>query len=59
MTIWQRLLITLIIMTLASLVAGLAWKNLFDAQIPSYLSGLVGGFTALAVWELLRKKRKR
>ena len=35
---WQRLLITLVTMLLTSLVAGLLWRWLFDADIPSYLS---------------------
>lgn len=59
MTIWQRLLITLIVLVLASFVAGLVWRDLFDARIPSYLSGIIGGITALAVWELLRGRPKR
>ncbi len=59
MTIWQRLLITLIVLVLASFVAGLVWRDLFDARIPSYLSGLIGGITALAVWELLRGRPRR
>lgn len=58
-TIWQRLLITLIVLVLASFVAGLVWRDLFDARIPSYLSGLIGGITALAVWELLRGRPRR
>ncbi len=59
MTIWQRLLITLILMVLASFIAGLAWRGLLGGQIPSYFSGLVGGIAALAIWELLRGGRKR
>lgn len=58
-TIWRRLLITLIVMVLASFVVGLAWRGMFDARIPSYLSGLVGGVTALAIWELLRTRPGR
>lgn len=58
MTFWQRFLITLIFLILASVVAGLAWRGIFDARIPSYLSGLIGGISALAVWELLRGKPK-
>lgn len=59
MTMWQRLLATLIIMVMASFIAGLAWRGMFDARIPSYLSGLIGGVTALAIWELLRIRPKR
>ena len=56
MTIWQRLLITLVVMVLASFLVGLVWRGMFDARIPSYLSGLVGGATALAIWEFLRAR---
>ena len=59
MTIWKRLLITLVIMVVASFLAGLAWRGMFDARIPSYLSGLIGGVTALAIWEFLRNRAKR
>lgn len=51
---WKRLLLTVIGMLLASVFVGLLWHTTFDARIPSYLSGLVGGITALALWEFLR-----
>jgi Na+/glutamate symporter len=53
--LWQRLLITLVAMLLTSFVAGLLWRGLFNANIPSYLSGLIGGITAVPVWELLKR----
>ena len=59
MTIWQRLLITLVFMVLASFIAGLVWRGMFDARIPSYISGLIGGVSALGIWELLRSRRGR
>ncbi len=54
MPLWQRLTITILAMLVASLVAGLVWRNIFDAGIPTYLSGIVGGLAALPVWELLK-----
>ena len=57
MTLGKRLLITLAAMVIASFVVGLMWRGTFDARIPSYLSGLVGGLSALAAWELLRSKK--
>ena len=51
---WKRLLLTVVGMVLASLVVGLFWRATFDARIPSYLSGLVGGMTALLLWEFLK-----
>ena len=55
MPIWQRLLITLGTMLLTSFLAGLIWHRLLDADIPSYISGLVGGVTAVPVWEFLKR----
>ena len=51
---WHRLLITLVAMLIASFVAGRLWLLAFDFAIPSYLAGLVGGVTAIPVWESLR-----
>lgn len=57
MAFWQRLLITLAAMVLVSFVVGLLWRWLFGAEIPSYLSGVVGGLSALPVWEFLKRVR--
>jgi len=54
MTLWKRALITVLAMVIASFLVGLLWRGVFDARIPSYLSGLVGGLSALAAWEFLR-----
>jgi hypothetical protein len=55
MTFGKRLLITLLAMLAASYVAGLIWKNTFNSLMPSYLAGIIGGLTALPVWELLKR----
>ena len=55
MPLWQRLLITLATMLLTSFVAGLLWRWLFGTDIPSYLSGVVGGVTAVPMWEFLKR----
>ena len=59
MPLWQRLLITLVTMLLTSLLAGLLWRSLFSTDIPSYLSGVIGGVTAVPVWELLKRVQIR
>ena len=59
MPLWQRLLVTLIAMVVASLVVGLIWQAIFGAQLPSYLAGVVGGLTALPVWEFLKRVRPK
>jgi len=56
MTLWKRVLITLLAMVIASFIVGLMWRGAFDARIPSYLSGLIGGLSALATWEFLRSR---
>ena len=42
-------------MLLTSVVAGLLWRWLFNTDIPSYLSGVVGGVTAVPMWEVLKR----
>jgi hypothetical protein len=55
MPFWQRLVITVVAMLATSFVVGLIWSNLFGVGLPSYLAGMVGGLTALPVWEFLRR----
>ena len=55
MVFWKRALITFLAMVIASFVVGLIWRTTFDARIPSYFSGVVGGITALVAWELLKR----
>jgi hypothetical protein len=59
MPFWQRLGLTVIAMLVASFIVGLLWRNLFNMPIPSYLAGIIGGVTALPVWELLKKIKKK
>lgn len=51
---WQKLLITLVAMLIASFAAGRVWLLAFDTPLPSYLAGVAGGLAAIPVWELLR-----
>lgn len=55
MVLWQRLLITVIAMLGTSFIVGLFWQSLFNAPIPSFLAGIIGGLTALPVWEFLKR----
>jgi hypothetical protein len=59
MPLWQRLLITLVVMVLASYLVGLLWQWVFGADVPSYLSGAVGGITAVPTWEFLQRIRPK
>jgi ABC-type iron transport system FetAB permease component len=59
MPLWQRLIVTLVAMVVASLVVGYVWWQIFDFELPSYLAGMVGGLTALPVWEFLKRIRRK
>ena len=56
MVMWKRFALTFVAMLVASLIVGFLWREAFDARIPSYLSGGIGGLAALASWELLKRK---
>lgn len=55
MPLWQRLVVTIIAMLAVSFIAGLLWKGMFDFALPSYAAGVIGGITALPVWEFLKR----
>ena len=59
MLLWKRLAVTILAMLIMSFVAGLVWRNVFDTSIPSYLAGMVGGLTAIPIWELVGKAGTR
>lgn len=59
MTLWVRLLITVFVMLAMSFLAGLLWRSALEAPMPSYLSGVVGGISALPIWELLKRFSKK
>ena len=55
MPFWQRALITLIAMLVVSFLVGYFWNNIFNFSLPSYVSGVIGGITAVSVWEFLKR----
>lgn len=55
MSLWKRLVLTLIVMFIASYLAGLIWQALFNVTLPSYAGGMIGGLAAIPVWELLKR----
>lgn len=55
MSLWQRLMLTVLAMLAVSFIAGLLWGRMFDARLPSYLGGIVGGLTTIPVWEVLKR----
>jgi len=59
MPFWQRFLITVVAMLVASFVVSFIWRSLFNILMPGYLSGIVGGLTALPVWEFLKRIKSK
>ena len=55
MPLWQRLVLTLAAIVAASIIAGLIWHRLFGFGLPSYIGGMIGGLTAVPVWELMKR----
>jgi len=55
MPFWQRSLILLVAMMAISFLVGLLWSSLFGFNLPSYVSGVVGGLTAVPLWDLLKR----
>ena len=55
MPFWQRLLITVIAMLTVSFLAGLLCQSIFGVSLPSYAAGIIGGLTALPLWEFLKR----
>jgi hypothetical protein len=55
MPIWQRLLLTIAAIVAVSLILGLIWHKLFGFGLPSYIGGVIGGLTAVPIWELLKR----
>ncbi|HEX2479212.1 MAG TPA: hypothetical protein VHK45_08030 [Geminicoccaceae bacterium] len=44
-------------MVVASVVVGYIWWEIFGFELPSYLGGVVGGLTAVPMWEFLKRFR--
>ena len=55
MILWQRLLFTLTAIVATSFIIGLIWSSLFNSSFPSYIGGVIGGLTAVPVWEFLKR----
>ena len=55
MPFWQRSLVLLAAMMIVSFVFGMIWQSLFGFNLPSYASGVIGGLTAVPLWDLLKR----
>jgi hypothetical protein len=47
--------LTVVAIVVASIITGLIWHQLFGFGLPSYIGGVIGGLTAVPVWELLKR----
>ena len=59
MPLWQRLILTIVAIVVASLLVGLIWHRIFGFGLPSYIGGVIGGLTAVPVWEFLRRTQSK
>lgn len=59
MPFWQRLVITIIAMLAVSFLVGLLWQAILNFALPSYAAGVIGGLTALPIWEFLKRIRSK
>jgi hypothetical protein len=55
MPFWQRSLILLAAILGVSLIFDLLWHSMFGFSLPGYASGVVGGLTAVPLWDLLKR----
>jgi len=55
MPLWQRLVLTIVAIVVASFIIGLIWYKLLGFGLPSYVGGVIGGLTAVPVWEFLKR----
>jgi hypothetical protein len=42
-------------MLAVSFIVGLLWRSLLGFNLPNYVSGVVGGLTAIPLWEFLKR----
>ena len=59
MLFWQRFLITLAAMLIVSFIIGFMCRSIFGFGLPDYASGMVGGITAIPVWEFLKRVKPK
>ncbi len=59
MKLWQVLVATLLAVLLVSFLTTALWRAVFDARMPSYIAGMVGGVAAVFVWSFLQRYRHK
>lgn len=59
MPFWQRFLILLIAILAVSFLFDLLWQYLFGFSLPTYVTGVIGGLTAVPVWDILKRIKSK
>ena len=59
MPFWQRSLVLLAAILAVSLVFDIIWHWLFGFSLPGYASGVVGGLTAVPLWDILKRVKPK
>lgn len=59
MPFWQRFLVLLAAVMGVSFIVGYIWHSLFGFNLPSYISGVVGGLSAVLIWDMLKKTKPK
>jgi cell shape-determining protein MreD len=59
MPFWQRCLVTLAAMLVVSFIVGFMSLSMFGFDLPDYASGVVGGLTAVPLWEFLKRVKPK
>ncbi len=55
MPFWQRFLVLLIAILGVSFLVDLIWHSVFGFVLSSYVTGVVGGLTAVPLWDFLKR----
>lgn len=59
MAFWQRLLILVLAVLVVSFIFDRLWDAVFGFVLPAYISGVVGGLTAVPIWALLKRTKPK
>jgi len=59
MPFWQRFLILLLAIVAVGFIVDLLSHYIFGFVLPAYVTGVIGGLTAVPLWELLKRIKSK
>jgi hypothetical protein len=59
MPFWQRFMVLLAAVIGVSVIFSIIWHTLFGFALPEYVSGVVGGLTAVPLWDILKRVKPK